>query len=221
MPVVDKETFSNLVKHPDQLDIESIPKLEAIIKAFPYCQISYSLLAKASGLAGADKLGETKPKAAAYALSRVALQNLVENNNERYDPSENARSASSAFAETDLQNSEDIIINVVAQDLPPTASEKTEEQKRQQKIIEGFIKSNPRIASIKADSLPDLPPIDLTGRVAQEGQGGIETEAFAKILLRQGKIEKAIDIYQKLILKKPEKKNYFAKKLSEIYHSGN
>ena len=66
--------------------------------------------------------------------------------------------------------------------------------------------------------------LDLTGRVAQSNSsdtfgGGIETEAFAKILLRQGKRDKAIDIYQKLILKKPEKKDYFAKKLSELIHN--
>lgn len=60
----------------------------------------------------------------------------------------------------------------------------------------------------------------MNGRVAQSGTGAIETEAFARILLRQGKIEKAIDVYQKLILKNPEKRNYFAKKLSELYHSG-
>jgi lipopolysaccharide biosynthesis regulator YciM len=47
----------------------------------------------------------------------------------------------------------------------------------------------------------------------------IETEAFAKILIRQGKTDKAIDVYQKLILRNPEKRNYFAKKLSELYRS--
>ena len=220
MTILDKETFSQLVKHPNELDPDIIPKLEATIKAFPYCQISYSLLAKASGLLSAEKLNEAKPKAAAYALSRIALQQLVENNNERFDPTlADKKSTVESGLEPNVQDSEDIIIGLVAQDPNLSQIEKSEEQKRQQKIIEGFIKSNPRIATIRAESSVEVPQINLVGRVAQEGQGSIETEAFAKILIRQGKTEKAIDIYQKLILKKPEKKSYFAKKLSELYHS--
>jgi len=221
MTILDKETFSQLVKYPNELGLDIIPQLEATIKAFPYCQIPYSLLAKASGLLSPEKFNEAKPKAAAYALSRIALQQLVENNNERYDPTlADQKPSVASELEPGLQDSEDIIIGLVEQDPDISQIEKSEEQKRQQKIIEGFIKSNPRIASIKAESNIEVPQVNLVGRVAQEGQGSIETEAFAKILIRQGKIEKAIDIYQKLILKKPEKKNYFAKKLSELYHSG-
>jgi hypothetical protein len=220
MTILDKETFSHLVQHPNELDVDIIPKLEATIKAFPYCQISYSLLAKASGLLGPEQLKEAKPRAAAYALSRIALQQLVENNNERYDPTiVLAQQDRPVLEEPNLPDTEDVILGIVSQDPVAQQAEKTEEQKRQQKIIEGFIKNNPRIASIKADSTATVVPINLAGRVAQEGQGSVETEAFALILVRQGKIEKAIDIYQKLILKKPEKKNYFAKKLSELNHS--
>ncbi len=220
MAIIDKDTFNHLVKHPNAMGADVIPKLEATIKAFPYCQISYSLLAKAAVLLNPEKLGETKPKAAAYALSRVALQQLVENNNERYDPSLAETDQRDLSIESPLQDSEDIIIGVVEQSQGLTQAEKTEEQKKQQKIIQGFIKNNPRIASVKPESHVETPTINLAGRVALEGQGSIETEAFAKILVRQGKIDKAIDIYQKLILKKPEKKNYFAQKLSELHHSG-
>lgn len=85
MALIDKETFDQLVKNPGLITADVIPQLEATIKAFPYCQIPYSMLAKASSLAGSEKLEETRPRAAAYALSRVALQQLVESDNERYD----------------------------------------------------------------------------------------------------------------------------------------
>jgi hypothetical protein len=220
MTIIDKETFSQLVKHPHEMDADIIPNLEATIKAFPYCQISYSLLAKASSLIGPDQLKQAKPRAAAYALSRIALQQLVENNNERYDPTiVPVNHANTTAPEIDLPDTEDVILNIVSQDPVAVPTEKTEEQKRQQKIIEGFIKNNPRIATIKVDNNSEIAPVNLSGRVAQEGQGAVETEAFALILIRQGKIEKAIDIYQKLILRKPEKKNYFAKKLSELNRS--
>jgi tetratricopeptide (TPR) repeat protein len=215
MAIIEKEAFSNLVKHPHSVGTEVIAELEATIKAFPYCQISYSLLAKASSLAGAEKLDEARPKAAAYALSRVALQQLVESDNERYDATVNIEEVIEIQDKAVPQDSEDILISLVEQDTVSVQNLVSEEQKRQQQIIQGFMKKNPRI--IRQDNNLEPVAIDVSGRVAESGAGSIETEAFAKILVRQGKIEKAIDLYQKLLLKKPEKRNYFAKKLSELY----
>jgi tetratricopeptide (TPR) repeat protein len=216
MAIIDKDTFSQLVKRPHAVGADVIPQLEATIKAFPFCQISYSLLAKASSLTSAEKLDETRPRAAAYALSRVALQQLVENDTERYDASVNIEEVIEAQDKAIPQNGEDILISIVEQEITPQQAQKSEEQRRQQQIIEGFMKKNPRIQ--RQDNNLEPVSIDLSGRVAESGSGSIETEAFAKILIRQGKIEKAIDLYQKLILKKPEKRNYFAKKLSELNH---
>jgi hypothetical protein len=213
MAIIEKEAFGELVKNPAGIDSDIIPQLEATIKAFPYCQIPYSLLAKA--YAGTEKLDETKPKAAAYALSRVALQRLVENDTERYDASVNVDQIAENEQEAMPQNGEDILLTLVEQQATSLSIQKSEEQRRQQQIIEGFMKKNPRIS--KQDNNLEPISLDVSGRVAESGAGSIETEAFARILIRQGKIEKAIDIYQKLILKKPEKRNYFAKKLSELY----
>lgn len=215
MSIIEKEAFSNLVKHPQAVGSEVIEELEATIKAFPYCQISYSLLAKASSVAGSEKLDETRPRAAAYALSRIALQQLVESDTERYDASVNIEEVIEAQEKSIPQNGEDILISIVEQETVVIPNQRSEEQRRQQQIIEGFMKKNPRI--IRQENNLEPVTVDVSGRVAESGAGSIETEAFAKILVRQGKIEKAIDLYQKLILKKPEKRNYFAKKLSELY----
>lgn len=216
MTIVDKNTFNHLVKNPNKLGTDVIPQLEATIKAFPYCQINYSLLAKASSISGPDELEKTKPLAAAYALSRIALQNLVESQ-DRYDDSVNIEEI---VASTELLIPEvavDVLGKLSQEEVPDLLAQRSEEQKRQQQIIQGFMKKNPRI--IRQESNVEPVSLDLSGRVAQSGTGMIETEAFAKILLRQGKTDKAIDVYQKLILRNPEKRNYFAKKLSELYHS--
>ena len=215
MAIVDKDTFSNLVKHPNEISTDVIPELEATIKAFPYCQIPYSLLAKASGLAGTEELEKAKPLAAAYALSRIALQQLVESNNERYDASENIAGTVVIKDHVIVPEDDVILIDLAIPETAVLLTQKSEEQKRQQQIIEGFMKRNPRI--IRQDSNVEPVTADFSERVAKSGTGSIETEALAKILIRQGKIDKAIDLYQKLILKKPEKRNYFAKKLSELY----
>ncbi|MDQ6477356.1 hypothetical protein [Dyadobacter sp. LHD-138] len=222
MAIVDKETFSRLVKYPNDLDLAVIPRLEATIKAFPYCQISHSLLAKAAQLSE-DQLNDSTPRAAAYALSRIALQQLVEGKYKTYDRV--AEQETDVLIAEPAPATEDILETIQSIEVKaPTASQISELQKKQQQIIQGFIKNNPRMGPIRQDNTSELPALDLTGRVAQNNSsesfgGGIETEAFAKILIRQGKTDKAIDIYQKLILKKPEKKDYFAKKLSELIHN--
>lgn len=214
MALIDKETFDQLVKNPGLITADVIPQLEATIKAFPYCQIPYSMLAKASSLAGTEKLEETRPRAAAYALSRVALQQLVESDNERYDATVDVDDILEPQIAPEPLDSDDILISTVEQQASAEL-QRTEEQRRQQQIIQGFMKKNPRIT--RQDNNLEPVSIDLSGRLAGGTEGSIETEAFANILIRQGKIEKAIDVYQKLILKKPEKRNYFAKKLSELY----
>lgn len=224
MAIVDKATFSRLVKYPNDLDSAVIPQLEATIKAFPYCQIPYSLLAKASVLADSNELSDSTPRAAAYALSRIALQQLVEGKYKAYQPEPVTAQAETSIKELEVIEGENILDALEAEGLDVSpASQISELQKKQQQIIQGFIKNNPRIGPIRADKNAEPAPIDLSDRIAQSNStesfgGGIETEAFAKILLRQGKTDKAIDIYQKLILKKPEKKDYFAKKLSELMH---
>lgn len=214
MALIDKETFDQLVKNPGLITADVIPQLEATIKAFPYCQIPYSMLAKASSLAGTEKLEETRPRAAAYALSRVALQQLVESDNERYDATVDVDDILEPQIAPEPLDSDDILITTVEQQASAEL-QRSEEQRRQQQIIQGFMKKNPRIA--RQDNNLEPVSIDLSSRLAVSTEGSIETEAFANILIRQGKIEKAIDVYQKLILKKPEKRNYFAKKLSELY----
>ena len=213
MAIIEKESFNRLVKEPALSGNELITVLEATIKTFPYFQIAHSLLAKAS--VGSEKLDETRPRAAVYALSRIALQQLIENNTDRYDAE--VMETEQVAEKIEPQNGEDILISDVEQQVTTLASQKSEEQKRQQQIIQGFMKKNPRIN--RQDNNLEPVEINLSGRVAESWEGSIETEAFAKILIRQGKIEKAIDVYQKLILKKPEKRNYFAKKLSELYRS--
>ena len=216
MTIVDKNTFNHLVKNPSKLGIDVIPQLEATIKAFPYCQISYSLLAKAASISGSEELDKTKPLAAAYALSRIALQNLVESQ-DRYDGSINIEEivVNNEFLISDV--CEDVLETLTDTSSVDLITQRSEEQKKQQQIIQGFMKKNPRI--IRQESNVEPVSLDIAGRVAQSGTGMIETEAFAKILLRQGKTDKAIDVYQKLILRNPEKRNYFAKKLNELYHS--
>ena len=212
--MVEKEQFSAMVKNPLVLNPDIIPLLEQTIKAFPYCQITYSLLARASKLNGTIDTNNSKSRAAAYALSRTALQQLVENDHERLDQSEALPEIDSEeLAFQNPANHDFLSINEPVEE-KNIANLHSEEQKRQQQIIQGFMKKNPRIQ--RQENAIEPIQIDLKGRLAESGTSMIDTEAYANILFKQGKIDKAKDVYQKLILKNPKKRNYFAKKLGEL-----
>ncbi len=83
----------------------------------------------------------------------------------------------------------------------------------QSDLIEKFIISNPRIEPVRDKS--DLPVDDLSKPYTEE-KGGFLTETLARIYVKQGYYSKAIDIYEKLSLKFPEKSSYFATQIEKV-----
>ena len=98
---------------------------------------------------------------------------------------------------------------LVAERLGQMKKEQTDEEKPQlspDQIIEKFILENPTISRPKAEFFNPM-------NVAQHSvvdQENIVSETLAKIYLKQGLIDKAIKVFEKLSLKYPEKSSYFA-----------
>ncbi|MEM9389545.1 MAG: hypothetical protein AAGA02_03670 [Bacteroidota bacterium] len=84
----------------------------------------------------------------------------------------------------------------------------------QSEIIERFIDKEPRI-SAKTIKATEADQTDLSEKSTVYSEDLI-SENLAQILLAQGKKDKAIDIYKKLIWKFPQKKSYFAAQIEEI-----
>lgn len=95
-------------------------------------------------------------------------------------------------------------------------SEQTEPKKLSRKeLIDKFILENPSISRPKAEFYNPL-------TVAQNSiidQENIVSETLAKIYEKQGYVEKAISIYEKLGLKYPKKSRYFAAQIERLRES--
>jgi tetratricopeptide (TPR) repeat protein len=86
---------------------------------------------------------------------------------------------------------------------------------KQNEIIENFIKAEPRISAAQAKAKVEETGEDLSEK-GLDSPAGFISENLANIMVKQGKFDKAIDIYEKLILKYPQKNAYFAAKIEEL-----
>ena len=82
----------------------------------------------------------------------------------------------------------------------------------QDSIIDQFIQNQPTLAKPKRSEVDDVPQEDLS---AVEFSLPV-SETVAILLSKQGKYLQAIELYEKLSLIKPEKRLYFATRISEL-----
>lgn len=87
-----------------------------------------------------------------------------------------------------------------------------EEKKKKLEIINKFIETNPKIPPIK--QTPITPAIQPDSY--KEDNSYLMTETLARVYLEQKKYTKAIQAYEILILKYPEKITFFADRISDI-----
>jgi len=83
----------------------------------------------------------------------------------------------------------------------------------QSELIDKFIIANPRIEPNKDKT--NVSTEDIFKPFVEES-AGLVTETLAKIYVSQGYYSKAIDIYEKLSLKFPEKSSYFASQIEKV-----
>jgi len=91
--------------------------------------------------------------------------------------------------------------------------EKNSRKQVQADLIDKFIIANPRIEAVR--DISNYPVEDISKPFTEE-KGGFITETLAKIYISQGYYSKAIDIYEKLSLKFPEKSSYFATQIEKV-----
>lgn len=92
----------------------------------------------------------------------------------------------------------------------PESIEKEEAKTKKLEIIDRFIEANPKISPVKNA------PVTSLNLERSEDTSYLMTETLARVYLEQKKYNKAIQAYEILILKYPEKSIYFANLISDI-----
>ncbi|MBP6558137.1 MAG: hypothetical protein KAX93_02855 [Flavobacterium sp.] len=99
---------------------------------------------------------------------------------------------------------------IVREETTKSITPEEEEKKKKQELINKFIENNPKITPIAKDAI--VPVIE---SVTEDGSY-LMTETLARVYLEQKKYSKAIQAYEILILKYPEKSSFFADRISDI-----
>jgi tetratricopeptide (TPR) repeat protein len=99
---------------------------------------------------------------------------------------------------------------IVRTEIPAKEELVSDEKRKKLDLIDKFIESNPKIKPVAKDAVvPSVEPI-------VEDTSFLMTETLARVYLEQKKYSKAIQAYEILILKYPEKSTFFANRISDI-----
>jgi tetratricopeptide (TPR) repeat protein len=101
--------------------------------------------------------------------------------------------------------------NTIENDSMATKPIIDEDKKKKAELIDKFIETSPKIPPIKP-GVVFSPNIDLN----KEDNSYLMTETLAKVYLEQKKYQKAIQAYEILILKYPEKSSFFVDRIKDI-----
>jgi hypothetical protein len=111
------------------------------------------------------------------------------------------------------------LVRALATDINPKAISDPRKQ-RQINLIDSFLEQSGKLSRKYRDAQnePQTPQTDLTQHYAFAADHTV-TETMARLMEKQGRREQAIQIYEKLSLKYPDKKAYFASCIENLKHS--
>ena len=201
--------FLELIQKADQLEKADYLQLKKVQKNFPFFYISHALSTRFE-VKNQDRI-PSLPLAAVTSADRVWLKNWLNEplaaNAQEVDtvPSEKEEDSSSSKPKKRAAHKDDLIESIRRKEKKEILDAKKREQID---LIKAFSKKEIKLATIKEieanqnnENLADA---------STSLNDGLISETFAKILLQQSKKAQAIEIYEKLALKFPEKRSYFA-----------
>jgi hypothetical protein len=181
----------------DEVEVEEEVKVEAEVKA-------EGVTEEVAILTRDELIADIESRLAELASAAPAVLELDHTAFHEQEPEKPAQ-----FVETAHEGEE--LLELLG-DEEPVAPE-PEEKLSPADLIDRFIMTSPRIERISSSTEQPLKDMTETGT---EEQGTFITETLARIYVNQGYYFKAINIYEKLSLKYPEKSAYFASRIEKI-----
>ena len=231
---MNKKEFINLLKTPNELTKENLDATKTLVLEFPFCQSAEILfvlnLFKDENISFHNQLKITAAYAQSRNILRKHLGSLTTSENKPIIlPDEISSSTKQKteikpdFADKTINESDILKIERLKKIINKRLAEIDAKQKLKEtnntsiidnpkskkEIIDNYIQNNP---SITPNKLEFYNPLD-EAKISIVDEINIVSETLAKIYTDQKLFSKATKIYEKLILKFPEKSSYFANQI--------
>ena len=229
--------LEQLIKHPEQMDKETLYDLRSLLALYPYFQTARLLLLQNLYLLHDPSFDEELRRSAVYVSDREVVFNLVEAAHYKLRPQE-MRKKQPASETPDGQSRTISLIDRFLDSIPADADAVQERKKRKptpadaaidyvsylietegesfgedspvmkgQDLIDNFINNDGGRIELKEE--PEYVP-ELENNDKKEGDEKYFTETLAQIYIKQGRYSKALEIIKRLNLNYPKKNAYFA-----------
>lgn len=227
--MMNAEQLLDHLQHPNAVTPAELAAFRDLTVQYPYFQAAYALIAKAAYDKDHPNVGLEVQTAAIFATDRNHLRALLEGEPPFETPPQAtpdevppieapvAAPAPDPKTATIVEVPNQFINGYISHLRQKAAHQITKKKSLEQlNIIQTFIQRN---VSFKPQSLQALPDPSTQADLTQESSvlhDNLLTETLAQVLFRQGKVQRAVDVYTKLSLKFPEKKTYFAALAEEL-----
>ena len=207
--------FVELIQKADQLEKGDYLLLKKVQKNFPYFHVAHALSSRFEALQQDTNPSPSLPLAAVTSSDRRWLKKWLT------DPVSASKTASDQVEDEPIASASKIVASPKPKKRTAPKEDLIESIKRKEKKEILDVKKQEQIDLIKAFSKKEIKLATIKEIEANQNTENLAdtsttlndevlSETFAKILLKQSKKAMAIEIYEKLALKFPEKRAYFA-----------
>ena len=227
--------LTELINHPERLNRDTLYELRSVLALNPYFQTARLLMLQNLYLLHDAVFDEELRRAALYITDRKVIFNMVEAAHYQLRKQPNAVSSSSSGLASESRTIDliDTFLNSIPEDDEPQEkkrrptpadaaidyvaylleTENDDEQKdapqmKGQDLIDTFLKQEQ--GRIMLSELPQDDSEDSQQDNSNDTEEEYFTETLARIYIRQGRYQKALDIISRLSSKYPQKNAYFA-----------